>query len=119
MNRLLIKRLLFPLLVAASIVIPSITGSTTFAMTSMDSMEHSKIDTATCINQHQVPVAPGPTQQNENGKNNDGDPTPPELQYFWTSGNQFDVPAKPKPGLIFSSSFCPPDIIILTANLRL
>ena len=118
LNKLHINRLLLPVVVAISIIIPAIAGSPTFAMSSMDDMGHSNVDIVSCMNQHQVPTATA-IKELDQVDNEDDDPIPPEITYFNPTELRYDQPAKQKTDLIRSSSFRPPDIVILTANLRI
>ncbi len=118
LNKLHINQLLLPIVVAISIIIPAVAGSPTFAMSSMDDMGHSEVDIVSCITQHQVPTATA-IKELDQVDNEDDDPIPPENTYFNPSELRYDQPAKQKTDLIRSSSFRPPDIVILTANLRI
>lgn len=117
-HKLHVKRLFLPLAVAISILIPGIGGSPTFALSSMEDMGHSTVDIVSCMTQHQVPTAT-PIKELDQVDNEDDNPIPPEITYFNPSELQYDQPAKQKTDLIRSSSFRPPDIVILTANLRI
>lgn len=118
LNKLHINRLLLPVVVAISIIIPAIAGSPAFAMSSMGDMGHSNVDIVSCMTQHQAPTATT-LKELDQVDNEDDDPIPPENTYFNPSELRYDQPAKQKTDLIRSSSFRPPDIVILTANLRI
>lgn len=117
-NKQHIHRLIFPIVVAISIIIPAIAGSPTFATSSMDDMGHSDVDIVSCMTQHQVPTAAA-IKELDQVDSEDDDPIPPEITYFNPSELRYDQPTKQKTDLIRSSSFRPPDIVILTANLRI
>jgi hypothetical protein len=119
LHKLHINQLLLPIVVAISIIIPAIAGSPTFAMSSMDDMGHSEVDIVSCMTQHQVPTATTINEELDQVDNEDDDPLPPENTYFNPSELRYDQPAKQKTDLTRSSSFRPPDIVILTANLRI
>ena len=118
LNKLHINQLLLPIVVAISIIIPAVAGSPTFAMSSMDDMGHSEVDIVSCMNQHQVPTATA-IKELDQVDNEDDDPIPPEITYLNPTELRYDQPAKQKTDLMRSSSFRPPDIVILTANLRI
>ena len=118
LNKLHINRLLLPIVVAISIIIPAIAGSPTFAMSSMDDMGHSSVDIVSCMNKHQVPTPPT-AKEIDQLKNDDDDGAPQELPYYLGLSTNYGEPKKQKTNLIASSSFRPPDIVILTSNLRI
>lgn len=117
-NKLHINRLILPIIVAISIIMPGFASSTTFAMSPMDDMGHSTTDYVSCISEHQVPVVPA-AKELDQIKNEDDETTPPESPYFMGLSQQYAKPNKQETNLITSSSFRPPDIVILTANLRI
>lgn len=118
-HKLRLKRLFLPLAVAVSLLVPGIAASPTFAMSSsMDDMGHSTADIVSCMNQHQVPTATT-TKELDQIDSEDENPLPPEAPYFNVSDLAYAEPTKQKTDLIRSSSFRPPDIVILTANLRI
>ena len=118
LNKLHINQLLLPIVVAISIIIPAVAGSPTFAMSSMDDMGHSSVDIVSCLNQHQVPTPPT-AKEIDQLKNDDDDGAPQESPYYSGLSINYAEPKKQKTNLIASSSFRPPDIVILTANLRI
>lgn len=118
LNKLHINRLLLPVVVAISIIIPAVAGSPTFAMSSMDDMGHSNVDIVSCMNQHQVPTPPT-AKEIDQLKNKDDDGAPQESQYYLGLSTNYGEPNKQETNLIASPSFRPPDIVILTANLRI
>ena len=118
LNKLHINRLLLPVVVAISIIIPAIAGSPTFAMSSMDDMGHSNVDIVSCMNQHQVPTPPT-AKEIDQLKNKDDDGAPQESQYYLGLSTNYGEPNKQETNLIASPSFRPPDIVILTLNLRI
>ena len=118
LNKLHINRLLLPVVVAISIIIPAIAGSPTFAMSSMGDMGHSDVDIVSCMNQHQVPTPPT-AKEIDQLKNKDDDGAPQESQYYLGLSTNYGEPNKQKTNLIASPSFRPPDIVILTLNLRI
>ena len=118
LNKLHINRLLLPVVVAISIIIPAIAGSPTFAMSSMDDMGHSNVDIVSCMNQHQVPTPPT-AKEIDQLKNEDDDGAPQESQYYLGLSTNYGEPNKQETILIASPSFRPPDIVILTLNLRI
>ncbi len=117
-KKLHIHRILIPIVVAISIVIPAIAGSPTFAMSSMADMGHSDVDIVSCMNQHQVPTPPT-AKEIDQLKNEDDDGAPQESPYYLGLSTNYAEPKKQKTNLIVSSSFRPPDIVILTLNLRI
>jgi len=118
LNKLHINRLLLPVVVAISIIIPAIAGSPTFAMSSMGDMGHSNVDIVSCMNQHQVPTPPT-AKEIDQLKNKDDDGAPQESQYYLGLSTNYGEPNKKETNLIASPSFRPPDIVILTLNLRI
>ena len=118
LNKLHINRLLLPVVVAISIIIPAIAGSPTFAMSSMDDMGHSNVDIVSCMTQHQVPTPPT-AKEIDQLKNKDDDGAPQESQYYLGLSTNYGEPNKQETNLIASPSFRPPDIVILTLNLRI
>ena len=118
LNKLNLNQLLLPIVVAISIIIPAVAGSPTFAMSSMDDMGHSSVDIVSCLNQHQVPTPPT-AKEIDQLKNDDDDGAPQESPYYSGLSINYAEPKKQKTNLIASSSFRPPDIVILTANLRI
>ena len=116
LNKLHINRLLLPIVVAISIILPAVAGSPTFAMSSMNNMGHSDVDIVSCMNQHQVPTPPT-AKEIDQLKNEDDDGVPQDLPYYVGLSTNYGEPKKQKTNLIASSSFRPPDIVILTANL--
>lgn len=118
LNKLHINRLTLALVVAISIILPAVAGSPTFAMSSMDDMGHSDVDIVSCMNQHQVPTPPT-AKEIDQLKNEDDDGVPQELPYYLGLSTNYGEPKKQKTNLIASSSFRPPDIVILTSNLRI
>ena len=118
LNKLHINRLTLAIVVAISIILPAVAGSPTFAMSSMDDMGHSNVDIVSCMNQHQVPTPPT-AKEIDQLKNEDDDGVPQELPYYLGLSTNYGEPKKQKTNLIASSSFRPPDIVILTANLRI
>lgn len=118
LNKLHINRLLLPIVVAISIIIPAVAGSPTFAMSSMDDMGHSNVDIVSCMNQHQVPTPPT-AKEIDQLKNKDDDGAPQESQYYLGLSTNYGEPNKKETNLIASPSFRPPDMVILTANLRI
>lgn len=118
LNKLHINRLILPIVVAISIIIPAIAGSPTFAMSSMDDMGHSDVDIVSCMNQHQAPTPPT-AKEIDQLKNKDDDGAPQESPYYLGLSTNYAEPKKQKTNLIASSSFHPPDIVILTSNLRI
>ena len=112
------NRLLLPIVAAFAIFIPASTGSSVFAMSSMDDMGHSNVDIVSCMNQHQVPTPPT-AKEIDQLKNDDDDGAPQESPYYLGLSINYAEPKKQKTNLIASSSFRPPDIVILTANLRI
>mgnify|MGYP005608526221 FL=1 len=118
LNKLHINRLLLPIVVAISIIIPAIAGSPTFAMSSMDDMGHSEVDIVSCMTQHQAPTPPT-AKEIDQLKNDDDDGAPQESPYYLGLSTNYGEPKKQKTNRITSSSFRPPDIVILTENLRI
>lgn len=118
LNKLHINQLLLPIVVAISIILPAVAGSPTFAMSSMDNMGHSDVDIVSCMNQHQVPTPPT-AKEIDQLKNEDDDGAPQELPYYLGQSTNYGEPKKQRTNLIASSSFRPPDIVILTSNLRI
>lgn len=118
LNILHINRLILPIVVSISIIIPAIAGSPTFAMSSMDDIGHSEVDLVSCMNQHQVP-APPKAKELDQLINEDDEGIPQELPYYLGLSTSYAEPKKQKTNRIASSSFRPPDIVILTANLRI
>ncbi|MBL8122309.1 hypothetical protein JNM87_06200 [Candidatus Saccharibacteria bacterium] len=118
LNKLHINRLTLAIVVAISIILPAVAGSPTFAMSSMDDMGHSNVDIVSCMNQHQVPTPPT-AKEIDQLKNEDDDGVPQELPYYLGLSTNYGEPKKQKTNLIASSSFRPPDIVILTSNLRI
>ena len=118
LNKLHINRLILAIVVAISIILPAVAGSPTFAMSSMDNMGHSDVDIVSCMNQHQVPTPPT-AKEIDQLKNEDDDGAPQELPYYLGQSTNYGEPKKQRTNLIASSSFRPPDIVILTANLRI
>jgi len=101
-----------------SIIIPSIASSTTLAISSMEDMGHATVDAIRCTSQHQISVAPAGVRLDKIDRDKD-EPISPEQPYFTAFQHQFREPIKPKLELILLSSFRPPDIVILTAHLRI
>lgn len=118
LNKLHINRLTLAIVVAISIILPAVAGSPTFAMSSMDNMGHSNVDIVSCMNQHQVPTPPT-AKEIDQLKNEDDDGAPQELPYYLGQSTNYGEPKKQRTNLIASSSFRPPDIVILTSNLRI
>lgn len=118
LSKLHINRLILAIVVAISIILPAIAGSPTFAMSSMDNMGHSDVDIVSCMNQHQVPTPPT-AKEIDQLKNEDDDGAPQELPYYLGQSTNYGEPKKQRTNLIASSSFRPPDIVILTSNLRI
>lgn len=118
LNKLHINRLTIAIVVAISIILPAVAGSPTFVMSSMDDMGHSNVDIVSCMNQHQVPTPPT-AKEIDQLKNEDDDGVPQELPYYLGLSTNYGEPKKQKTNLIASSSFRPPDIVILTSNLRI
>lgn len=118
LSKLHINRLILAIVVAISIILPAVAGSPTFAMSSMDNMGHSDVDIVSCMNQHQVPTPPT-AKEIDQLKNEDDDGVPQELPYYLGLSTNYGEPKKQKTNLIASSSFRPPDIVILTSNLRI
>ena len=118
LHKLHINQLLLPVVVAISIIIPAIAGSPTFAMSSMDDMSHSDVDIVSCMNQHQVPTPPT-AKEVDQFKNEDDDGAPQESPYYLGLSTNYGEPNKQETNLIASPSFRPPDIVILTLNLRI
>ncbi len=118
LNKLHINRLTLAIVVAISIILPAVAGSPTFAMSSMDNMGHSDVDIVSCMNQHQVPTPPT-AKEIDQLKNEDDDGAPQELPYYLGQSTNYGEPKKQRTNLIASSSFRPPDIVILTSNLRI
>ena len=116
LNKLHINRLTLAIVVAISIILPAVAGSPTFAMSSMNNMGHSDVDIVSCMNQHQVPTPPT-AKEIDQLKNEDDDGVPQDLPYYVGLSTNYGEPKKQKTNLIASSSFRPPDIVILTANL--
>lgn len=102
---------------AVFIIIFSAIGTPVSAMFPMDSMNHSNMDIVSCTNQHQV-ATPTATKELEQLENED-DTTPQELPYNFNQTDNYSELKKRKTILISSSSFRPPDIVILTSNLRI
>jgi hypothetical protein len=118
LSKLHINRLILAIVVAISIILPAVAGSPTFAMSSMDNMGHSDVDIVSCMNQHQVPTPPT-AKEIDQLKNEDDDGAPQELPYYLGQSTNYGEPKKQRTNLIASSSFRPPDIVILTSNLRI
>ena len=118
LSKLHINRLILAIVVAISIILPAVAGSPTFAMSSMDNMGHSDVDIVSCMNQHQVPTPPT-AKEIDQLKNEDDDGAPQELPYYLGQSTNYGEPKKQRTNLIASSSFRPPDIVILTENLRI
>lgn len=118
LSKLHINRLILAIVVAISIILPAVAGSPTFAMSSMDNMGHSDVDIVSCMNQHQVPTPPT-AKEIDQLKNEDDDGPPQELPYYLGQSTKYGEPKKQRTNLIASSSFRPPDIVILTSNLRI
>jgi len=87
-------------------------------MSSMGDMDHPATDIVNCMNQHQAPTISA-IKELEQVDSEDDEPTPPEFSFFNAIDLRYDKPTKQKTDLIRSSSFRPPDIVILTANLRI
>jgi len=115
--KLHINRLLLPIVVAISIIVPAITGPQAFAISSMDDMNHSDVDIISCANQHQTPTLSVVKELNQ--LEDEEDNTPQESTYYLGLSVNYAAPKKQKTDLITSSSFRPPDIVILTSNLRI
>ena len=118
LSKLHINRLILAIVVAISIILPAVAVSPTFAMSSMGDMGHSNVDIVSCMNQHQAPTPPT-AKEIDQLKNEDDDGVPQELPYYLGLSTNYGEPKKQKTNLIASSSFRPPDIVILTSNLRI
>lgn len=117
-NRLHLSRLIAPIIAAVSIITLVTSSSPTLAMSSMDTMGHSNMDVVSCINLHQV-APPTATSEVDQLENEDDDDAPQELPYYLNLSTNYAQPNKQRADLISSSSFRPPDIVILTLNLRI
>jgi len=116
---LIIKRIILSSAVVASLLAPSFSATTVSATQTMDDMGHAKVDIANCLERHQTPTAPINKDIKQLDNEDKDEPTPPEVPYFVAFQKKPVEPEKPKVNLIESSSFVPPDIIILTAKLRI
>lgn len=118
LNKLHNNRLILPIAVAISIIVSTIAGSPTLAMSSMDDMSHSSVDIVSCMNQHQA-LTPPRAKEVDQLKNEDDGGAPQEPPYYLSLPTNYAEPKKPETNLIASSSFRPPDIVILALNLRI
>ena len=116
---LIIKRILLSSAVVASLLAPTFSATTVSATQTMDDMGHAKVDIANCLERHQTSTAPINTDTKQLENEDKDEPTPPEAPYFVAFLKTPVDPEKPKVNLIESSSFVPPDIVILTVKLRI
>ena len=89
------------------------------AATPMDGMAHENTSVIDCVNQHHV--TPGTTEKTDIDQLDDEDePAPKPQPYYIQFQTGFNVQHQAAPtDIIRSSSYHPPDIIILTAKLRI
>ncbi len=89
------------------------------ATTPMDGMAHENTSVLDCVNQHHVTT--GTTQKTDIDQLEDEDePAPKPQPYYAQFQTGFVVRHQAAPAdIIRSSSYHPPDIIILTAKLRI
>lgn len=116
---LLLKRIPLFGAIAFSLLLPGFTTTTTYAAGSMDGMGHANTDLTNCLERHQTPTAPINNESKEIEHEDKDEPTPPVLPYYVAFQTHFTEPIKPTPNLIVSSSYVPPDLVILTSALRI
>lgn len=117
---LLIKRILLSSAVAASLFVPGLTTSAISTSQSMEDMGHARTDLVDCLERHQTPTASIDKESKQrDSEEDDEEPTPPAVPYFVAFQKPIVEPLKPVVNLLGSPSFIPPDIIILTTQLRI
>lgn len=118
---LLIKRILFLSAIAFSVLLPGFTATTTYAAGTMDGMAmgQSTTDLTNCLERHQAPAASVHKESKQTDPEDKDEPIPPSALYNVNSQKPLAGTAKPARNLIESSSFVPPDILILTSILRI
>lgn len=114
-----IKRILLSIAVIASLFAPGVAIPTpTVAAQPMDDMSHVETDFVTCQERHQTPAAINKDTKQLDSEDED-EPTSRDAPYYVALRARLVEPAKPIVNLIESPSFVPPDIVILTCNLRI
>lgn len=116
---LVIKRISLLSAIAFSVLLPGFTATTTYAAGNMDGMGHAKTDVTNCLERHQAPTAPIDRESKQTDHEDKDEPIPPAVPYYAIFQKHPAEPSKSVKKLVESSSFVPPDIIILTANLRI
>ena len=118
-RKVLPKYLLLPFILVFSLVLSGFASSTSSAMSMMEHSAHLSTDVVTCMVQHQNPAAPVSKEVRQLNEEDDDDPLPVRICYLYPTPDRYAAPNKKKSNRIVSSSFRPPDIVILTANLRI
>lgn len=113
------KRILLSSAVIASVLLPGFTTLNVSAAHAMGDMGYAQADLVNCFQRHQTPVAPIDKHALRQDDENKDDPIPHETPYFIVFQKNLGEGNRPKPSLIESSSFVPPDIVILTATYRI
>jgi hypothetical protein len=118
---LAIKRISLLSAIAFSVLLPGFTATTTYAAGNMDGMGmgQTRTDVTNCLERHQAPTAPIDKESKQTDPEDKDEPIPPELPYYANFQKLPTGTAKPARKLIESSSFVPPDILILTSTLRI
>ena len=116
---LIIKRIILSSAIIASLLAPGFLATDVAAMRTMDDMGHAKVNIANCLDRHQAPVAPVNKNATQLDNEDDDTPTPPTYPYFVAFNKTPTNFEKSSVNLIQSSSFVPPDIVMLTTALRI
>ena len=103
----------------ATALLPGFTASATYVSQSMVGMDHATMDIASCMDRHQTPTAPLSKGAKQLDHEERETPTPPEGACFTVLRGPVMEPLRPPLNLLASSSFVPPDIVILTTQLRI
>jgi len=115
----IIQRVLLSGAIVASVLVPSSTATAVAAAYSMESMGHAEIDIATCLERHQTPAAPIDRGPKREDVVDEDEPALPEQPYFVVFQKKIPVSNEMASSLVKSPSFVPPDIVILTSQLRI
>ncbi len=113
-----IKRILLSTALAISIMAPGLTSAPATA-SSMAQMGHPPTDIVACLNQHQAPTAPTSGESRHLKDDDKERHIPPVNPYFVAFQHTYNEPQKSYRDPSLTSSFRPPDIVILTARLRI
>lgn len=114
----IIKRIMFSAAALAGLLLPALVGSSAMAMQPVEGMGHAVVDTFGCLERHNIPAAAVNKELKQDDTAERDDPLPLPWPLYVDLRQQITEPEKRIPDITVSSSFVPPDIVILTQQIR-